>query len=140
MVSHKHRTQSTEEIALAPGVGDATARLAELRELTEDWDSYGGKPPTSSALRSAESLIADLANDYGRILGETATPNEVFPNPDGGLELEWSEGNWMLGVEIGPEGDARYLIKIGKGSDARYTKGSIQATASEVNHLLSALR
>jgi hypothetical protein len=116
------------------------ARFAELHALTQDWDSYGGMPPTPRALRSAEVLVTDLARDFGRTLGETAIPNEIFPNPNGGLELEWSAGEWMLGVEIGPEGDARYLLKIGRGPDARYTKGSIQATASEVNHLLSALR
>jgi hypothetical protein len=140
MVSHKHSTQTSEELPLRSASRAAKARFAELHALPQDWDSYGGLPPTPRALRSAEALVTDLARDYGRTLGETAVPKEIFPIPDGGLELEWSAGEWMLGIEIGPEGDARYLTKIGRGPDARYTKGSIQATASEVNHLLAALR
>jgi hypothetical protein len=136
MVSHKQSIQTGEELPLRT----AKIRFAELHALPQDWDSYGGLPPTPRALRSAEALVAELAREYGRTLGETAVPREIFPIPDGGLELEWSAGEWMLGIEIGPEGDARYLLKTGRGSDAQYTKGSLQVSASEVNRLLSAFR
>ena len=115
-------------------------RLAELRTLPDDWDSYGGTPPTSLALKRAELLVADLATTFGRALGDRAIPTEIFPNPDGGLELEWSSDDWTLGVEIGPTGDARYMTNIGSGPDATYTKGEIPASASAVDQLLSALR
>jgi hypothetical protein len=134
-------THTNEDIPVWSSSWDALrARLSELQELPHNWDSYGGDPPTALALKRAELLVSDLAKDFGRSLGNAAIPNDIFPNPDGGLELEWSAAEWMLGIEISREGSARYLIKIRKGSNTRYSKGEIPASASAVNHLLLSLR
>ena len=136
MVSRRKAAETSADVSLR----EAETRLAELREFPNDWASYGGLPPTSLALKRAELLVSELTRDFGQLLGDLATPNEISPNPDGGLELEWSAGDRMLGVEIGPEGSARYLMKVGKGSEGTYAKDEIPASASAVNHLLLTLR
>lgn len=111
-------------------------RVAELSALPPDWDSYGAAAPTPMALNCVGCLITDLAND----LGQAAVPNEAFPNPDGGIELEWTVGDRLLGLEIGPGGDLHYLLRIGEGPKAKYTKGTTEASTAEINNLLAALR
>jgi len=139
MVTHRKPTQTNKHVSLSTEAKDtAKAHPAELYDLPQGWDSYRGLSPTPRALSNAETLVAELARDFGRTLGDAAIPTEIFPNPDGELELEWSAGERMLGVETGPEGDARYLVKFGQGSDAKYSKGWVQASASAINRLLSA--
>jgi hypothetical protein len=145
MVCHKNTTHSKNETSswktlslLAAPPNWLTARLAELRELSLDWDSYGGLLPTPRALNNAEPLVSELAREFGYTPGELTIPNEVFPNPDGGLELVWSAGDRVLGVAIRPDGNIRHLTKVGRGSDITYSKGQSPASALSVNHLLPA--
>lgn len=114
-------------------------RLTELGKLERDWDSYGGASPLPAVLRTVELLLNDLVHRYGPELGHASLPSDIFPNPDGGIELEWTRGDRMLGVEISPR-ETRYLVKIGRGADAVYEKGLISTDASEVNRLLAKLR
>jgi hypothetical protein len=95
-------------------------------------------PPTPRALDNAELLVSELAGQFGQPLGGLATPNEVFPNPNGRFELEWSVGDRKWGIEIGPDRTARYLMKFGRGGDTICSKGAIPASASAANHVLSA--
>ncbi len=47
-------------------------RLDALGELSEDWDSYGGAPPTPVSLGTARSLLLKLEQRAGLPLGRDA--------------------------------------------------------------------
>jgi NTP pyrophosphatase (non-canonical NTP hydrolase) len=72
------------DLAAAPSSPTA-GPLDRLRDLREDWDSYGGKPTTEAALRAAESA-------------------SWVPVPDGGAQWELHAGGREIEVEIGPDG------------------------------------
>jgi hypothetical protein len=85
--------------------------LWALRDLEENWDSYGGRPPTSTALRLATRLIRTVEALYQGRAGERVSPYDVAPIPRGGVQIEWRGDDLHLEVEIGPVGDCAYLLK-----------------------------
>lgn len=62
-------------------------RLNQLEELQEDWDSYGGTPPTKEALECAHRFLDTLF---------------IAPLNDGGLQIEMN--NEAVIIEIDPDG------------------------------------
>lgn len=71
-------------------------RLDQLRRLPENWDSYGGVPPSRRALREAESF----ARSFDRPFLPVA---QIVPSNDGGVQLEWHCGGWDVEIEITPD-------------------------------------
>jgi hypothetical protein len=89
---------------LGDGTGQLEARFVELAELREDWDGYGARPVDRHALVVAEKLVRETLR-----VG-WPTP-EIFPIPDGGVQLEWSAGSMELELEIEPGG--RGVVFVG---------------------------
>ena len=84
-------------------------RLAEVARLEEDWDSYGGLPPTPDAIRAARRLLTRLLPQNGSTPGHGVGPNAVLPFPNGGVQLIWERDADELQVDVGPSGDFGYL-------------------------------
>ena len=53
-------------------------RIEELSNLQPNWDSYGGTPPTQSAIQAASLLIS--------------SPCQLTPCSDGGVQIDWACG------------------------------------------------
>lgn len=49
-------------------------RLSELLALGDDWDFYGGKPPSATAVLLAGRLTQRAYDRYGDLLGEAGLP------------------------------------------------------------------
>lgn len=96
-VTVEHGTPPFADVA-----GPALARLEELRQLEADWDTYGGLPPTASALAHAKALM-NLAFERAGLPG---VPHEIFPIADGGISLEWRYPSLELGLNAYPERDS----------------------------------
>ncbi len=62
---------------------------SELRQLKENWDSYGASPISEAAIRC---------------LGQFA----VVPSSDGGIQLEY-HGNCDVEIDISPGGQIVYV-------------------------------
>ena len=60
----------------------ALKRLADLEALEDDWDSYGGLPPSARSLVMAQSIMVRMAKRFG----ERGVPAEVMPIADGGIQ------------------------------------------------------
>lgn len=73
-------------------------KLEELSLLTDNWDSYGGKPITQFALAEAELLLDALERIQ-------AVEPFICPCSNGGLQLEWHRNGYDLEIEISPEGE-----------------------------------
>lgn len=72
---------------------DAAARIRKLVRLEPDWDGFGGRPPTESAIRATIGLLLE-AHDLTR--GSLEGPF-ISPLPEGGLDIEW---DMVSGVEL----------------------------------------
>ena len=62
-------------------------RIEDLRNVQDNWDSYGGKAPTEAAIKTAEWLM----RSWGAL-------------NDGGVHLEAYVGGKEIEIEIGPDG------------------------------------
>ena len=67
-------------------VGIDHQRIGELARLEENWDSYGGKPPTDKAMKVATGLNA-------------------VPTSEGGIQLEWHVNGWDIELAFDANGE-----------------------------------
>lgn len=90
-----------------PGLTDVRETLArrfdELMTLREGWDAEGARRIDSSALSAAWRLIEQA------LRAELPVP-EIFPVPDGSVQLEWHAGPVELEVEIAPGGGSAAFV------------------------------
>lgn len=77
--------------------------LQELKQLPENWNSYGSPKVTSEALNRSQELIRIFA------LSGMSKP-QIFPVSGGGIQFEWQGDKGELEIEILPNGDILYLI------------------------------
>lgn len=67
------------------------AKLNSFRELNyPNWNDYGANPISSTAITSLETIIPRLKYE---------TPLDVFPIPNGGIQLEFEDNNNYLELE-----------------------------------------
>jgi len=66
-------------------------RLAQLAGLPENWDSYGGTPPSAEALRVARSL-------------------SWSPSSRGGLQAALFAGGLEIEIDIDPDGQVSVSV------------------------------
>lgn len=103
----------------------AIARIAGFAELPRNWDADDADPITARAIARAVDLILragsapPAAPDRGPRL---AIPVTSAPLPNGGIQLEWSNGADRIEVQISPFGTLGYLMKWGSGAGARYVE------------------
>jgi len=86
------------------GALTAFRRLAELSQLEEDWDTYGGLPPTTTAIEAAKHLLTEAASRITTAPSRTIDPDAVMPFPNGGVQVIWERNADELQVDVGPTG------------------------------------
>ncbi len=84
----------------------ALKALCELRNLPEDWDSYGSPSPTGYAVDAGCSFIVNYLRD------EDPMP-WVSPVSGGGIQLSWEKQANELNLDILPDGRMEYLKSSG---------------------------
>lgn len=67
--------------------------LAELRELKDNWDSYGGKAVRPFMIETVEFVLEQIMRD------DTPLPS-IVPQNNGAVQLEWSIGGVDVEIEI----------------------------------------
>jgi hypothetical protein len=73
-----------------------------LLRLRPGWDGRHALPLSDEAVGSAIGLLFAVASDL-------SLPPQLFPLPDGGLQMEWHAGQ-SVEVEIDAAGDAHVLV------------------------------
>jgi hypothetical protein len=68
--------------------------FGKLRELKDDWDSYGALAPTEDAICFAER-VANVLHDV---------PGQAVPCVNGGVQLEWHADGIEIEFVVTPEG------------------------------------
>lgn len=79
-------------------------RITSLRDLPENWDTYGGVPPTRDAAARASVLLYELAGAFRNEPYATVRPHGIAPLVSGGVNLEWRGPNGEMTIEIYPDG------------------------------------
>jgi hypothetical protein len=105
-------------ISTSSGLSQATAlrKLDELRNLPEDWDSYGAEPINPNAIAKAKSIVTSVMMAFGDIVGNVVQLTDVIPIADGDVQLEWVGPHAELEIEISPNGSIGLLyISISEG-------------------------
>jgi hypothetical protein len=84
-------------------------RLDELKNLPEDWDSYGADTISEAAIAKAKSVIASVTKAFGGIIGTVVQLTDIIPTADGGIQLEWVGPHAELEIEISSHGEIGLL-------------------------------
>jgi hypothetical protein len=116
--------------AATPGIRALFGRLDELSSLEDDWDSYGGRPPTARAMGAASHLIVEATTHVGKV------PSDVMPFPNGGLQVIWELSEREIQVDVGPDGSLGYLTVDRGGGRPEMTESSC-ASLSDVLALVA---
>jgi hypothetical protein len=85
----------------------ALCRLAFIRELLEDWDSYGAVPTSDTAAEAAVKVLERVVKD------DAPTP-QLCPMTDGGVDLEWLVGDDYASIECNADGRLSFYAQIDK--------------------------
>lgn len=79
---------------------DWRATLDAFRTLERDWDSYGGRPITETAIAAARDLITAVG----------AAPYFVAPEAGGGVVVTWQRDADEIEAWIAADGALSYLV------------------------------
>ncbi len=108
-------------------------RLAQLAKLDQDWDSYGGVPPSAQAIDKARQVMLAVAKRFADEVGERARPYGVAPLADGCVQLTWRGPVDELEVEIGPRDGIGYLMIKGRGNTETFEEGEGISTSETLD-------
>lgn len=98
----------------------AMRKLDELKNLPEDWDSYGADPISPNAIAKAKSIIISVVKSFSNAIGDVVQLTDVIPIADGGVQLEWVGPHAELEIEISPNGTIGLLYISGSGDRRKY--------------------
>jgi hypothetical protein len=94
------RDLEVEDDERAPDVQRVWRRLDELRALRDGWIEGEGLPPNAVVVaRAREILVRLLVEDR-----ELPRP-KVYPTHDGGIQVEWTLGDWETELRFRPDED-----------------------------------
>jgi hypothetical protein len=124
-------TTKTEERVIP-----AVERIRQLGLLRHDWDSYGGDPPTSTAIGAAERVVETVAQTMANSSPQRAEPRVISARGDGGIIMEWDAPNAALEIHVEPSGRLGYLLDETTDGNSRYTERD-EASWAEIEKLLA---
>ena len=114
-------------------------RLDEMAALSENWNSYGGHPPTPGALACARALLNAIQLLPGALQASLSHPYAMAPLPHGGVYFEWRGPQRALEVHIDPEGRLGYLAVMQVGGDETFAEADAVSTETILNLLARTL-
>lgn len=136
-----HPGSKAVQAFVAPSASEAAVmdRLAELSRLPINWDSYGGVPPTETAVNVAYQFVttaAWLSGDGSRL----DEPAEISPVPDGGLLLAWSSDTHEVQLRVRLDGALDVLLVDLTRAEPRYEEHHDVSRQQAVTHIVGTLR
>lgn len=111
---------STQDTSSESWMHWASDQLHDIAELESDWDSYGGEPPSPSAIAVASSLLRTVYASFGSLVSEQSQPQVISPRADGGIQVEWGTLPVEIAVHADSSGTLGYLYIDRQGNVPRY--------------------
>ncbi|MDR0815003.1 MAG: hypothetical protein LBN37_04535 [Bacteroidales bacterium] len=85
-------------------------KILSFKALNNNWDGYGAVPSEVESSFNAIKLLSGMKDKYVEKL------TEIYPNPQGTINLEWSDDSGkMLSVEIGNSSMSYYCVAADSG-------------------------
>lgn len=94
---------------------DVAARCEELTQLKDGWLDGEGKAP------SKEGLQSFLAAWNGADTVALPLPH-IYPTPEGGVQMEWTQGDWEISAEVELETLRTELLAVNVTTRASHDK------------------
>jgi hypothetical protein len=113
-------TPASEAERARQGHADTLADLDRIARLAADWDSYGGAPPATEAIKTARRLIGAVYEEALLSARNPALPYSVAPLSGGGVQLEWRGEDRAVEIQVGPSGALGYLLVKGAEPSCAY--------------------
>lgn len=85
--------------------GDAFERLAELEDLRSGWLNGDGREIDATTILAARAMLVSLQSS------DSPAPY-MYPMPSGGVQAEWTLGNWELEIKCDPLGRDDDLLRL----------------------------
>lgn len=76
------RNRALSDVALPVWIEPTIAAFIEIQKLSENWDSYGGKPINQDLIKQSLSVLA-------QVMRANFPAPAVVPLGDGGIQIEW---------------------------------------------------
>ncbi len=94
-----------EQLCISDSLPTWEQRFKQLRQLPENWDSYGAPRISDKAIEKGRSILTVL------MAAGFSQQFFVAPSPNGGIEIEWELPGKELALEIPPTGEPiTYLL------------------------------
>jgi hypothetical protein len=106
--------------------------LRRIQRLRPGWDGHHAVPVTQAAIYASASLL-------GKILDATSEPPQIFPLPDGSVQIEWYAGD-EIDIEIDSGGAAHVLATSSSGQTLVEGSFDPQAPSQMISDLAKYVR
>ena len=107
------------------------ARLQEVAELGENWDSYGAGPVKNVAVHYAHRFLARLIHT------QAIERPTITATPAGHVAFSWSDDARSIDLEIDDRGQLMYFHERTASTDEENTDPSVTTNFDEVIGLLT---
>lgn len=94
-------------------LADAIQTIFAFSVLEEDWDSYGGIPPSDDARICATRFVLEIAESLPAALSHH---HDITPVPDGGIQIEWTTEVGHIEFEFEESGSV-FILSAPKNAD-----------------------
>ena len=108
-IVHQHILQGSAQgsvvfntAQVSPWQIEGVKKILSFKDLRKNWDSYGSKPPTPSAINKAIEFV--LAVPFEKL------QPRILPASGGAVHLEWRKSGRGLQVEFLSDGSIEYLL------------------------------
>ena len=88
-------------------------RMLRFLSLEENWNGYGERPVHESAVKRAVAVLDETCPD--------GPGPSVVPTAEGGVQIEWATGGFVIEVEIPPSGPAEIFVIDPSGQETETT-------------------
>ena len=96
-------------------------KLAQMRELQDDWDGQGASAPTAENMGAAENWVGEM-----RRYSQAIPPSQVVPGVAGEVLLMWQKEGFYLEAEISKPSEVEWMLAIpGQANKHWVTNGSV---------------
>lgn len=109
--------------------------LQEMSELTEDWDSYGARPISPSAINTAREIIAWSNNSENYL-------QHIGPLASGGVLLQWEKEHTDEKLIVAVEESISYLLVRSIQEERTYEEHNdvaVQSVIAEISNFITPL-
>lgn len=112
-------------------------RLAQLRAVQENWDSYGAPAPNAASIESARHVL-DLM-DLNDLI-----PTQILPSAEGGIGICFVKGDRYADIECSNDGEILGVYYTGKEMprllETDSTDSSVKNAIQKIRDHLEAVR